>query len=654
MCMLLPFLLSSISIRRTKTCVNSSKLKNTMAFHELVEGECGVPSSLIRLTSHFVKDHGFKEEGIHRPFIPPESFQATDSEQLVKQFIEETSCPQTFRMDNLLQEMREIDQNIQPPVAAPGVVKELTGLDTSWANQYLESGRHFDEHHTDDIWNTPVIKNKQIPIIQAQETHEFGLDPKWAEEYLEHSIDSVENNIPKHEVAETIENNENSNLVYSKFMKFMRQEGEVPIKNVELSLPDSNNTDVNWTKEYVNQKSNQNISENSNDENKILNQVEEDLSVAGTWIDEFVKENIFSADVENYESTFWTRLQNEWDKISSSDDISTVHPWISEYEAYYDPFKDYAFHNENPMKNLPDALEEGIKRLNAGDLPSAVLCFEAAVQQDENNSEAWLLLGKTQAENEQDPLAISALKRCLKLDPLNGTALMALAVSYTNESYQKQACLTLKEWLLKNEKYKHLSVSKTVTEHNPRSSVSTILFDDVHKEVQKLYIQAARMIPRDQIDADVQCGLGVLFNLSSEYDKAADCFQAALQVRPDDSRLWNRLGATLANGQRSEEAINAYHRALELSPGFIRARYNLGISCVNLGAYKEAGEHLLTALNQQAAGRGVQGEYIAPKAMSNTIWSTLRLVLSLMHKYHLNEAIENRDLSKLNKEFEIV
>ncbi|XP_063986164.1 peroxisomal targeting signal 1 receptor [Diachasmimorpha longicaudata] len=609
-----------------------------MALRELVEGDCGGPGPLAGFASHLVQDRGFREEGIGHPREVP--LERATADQLVDEFLEGrgNAHPGTFRMNTILQQVQEIDHGMQHPLPPPSMFKEQ---DSEWANQFLNTRTEFFTTNADQIWS-----ENALPRLPLPESNELGLGVQWAEDYFEHTLETSKKDEEKlKSLDDTI--TENPNIAYSKFMKFMHQEGDITSDVTEHNSASALSS--KWSQEFAEQKEEAEKSLGNLD--GVLNKVEEELAVAGSWTNEFLK-SPGNVGTDTYESSFWSKFEGEWDKAAKSH-ITDPHPWLSDYESYYDPFKDYKFKEDNPMKDVPDALEQGKSRLEAGDLPSAVLCFEAAVQQNEENPEAWFLLGKTQAENEQDPLAIAALKKSLTLDTSNASALMTLAVSYTNESYQNQACLTLKEWLLKNEKYRHLLVRRNSTENAPKSSVSTILFDDVHNEVKDLFIQAARMNPTEGIDADVQSGLGVLFNLSSEYDKATDCFRAALQVRPDDSRLWNRLGATLANGQRSEEAVDAYSRALELSPGFIRARYNLGISCINLGAYKEAAEHLLTALNQQAAGRGVQGENNAPHAMSETIWSTLRLVVSLMHKYHLTEAVEKWNLAKLNEEFEI-
>lgn len=126
-------------------------------------------------------------------------------------------------------------------------------------------------------------------------------------------------------------------------------------------------------------------------------------------------------------------------------------------------------------------------------------------------------------------------------------------------------------------------------------------------------------------------------------------------VQPDNAKIWNRLGASLANGNRSTEAVEAYQRALEIRPGFIRARYNVGIICINLKAYREAVEHFLVALNHQASSRNRSGLNVdlTSNQMSDTIWSTLRMAISLMGRHDMQPAIDNRDLGALNKGFEV-
>jgi len=46
-----------------------------------------------------------------------------------------------------------------------------------------------------------------------------------------------------------------------------------------------------------------------------------------------------------------------------------------------------------------------------------------------------------------------------------------------------------------------------------------------------------------------------------------------------DYVLWNRLGSSLSNGSKPEEALGAYREALQLRPSYTRAIYNVGVAC---------------------------------------------------------------------------
>ncbi|KAJ2794430.1 hypothetical protein H4R20_006226, partial [Coemansia guatemalensis] len=163
-------------------------------------------------------------------------------------------------------------------------------------------------------------------------------------------------------------------------------------------------------------------------------------------------------------------------------------------------------------------------------------------------------------------------------------------------------------------------------------------------------------------DADVQVALGVLFNISAEYEKAVDCFKAALSKRPDDYILWNRLGATQAHVGSNKEATAAYFRALELHPSFIRARYNMSLASTNMGQHREAAENCLIALSLQqrdmdavdnkGKAANMDAAHMMPAGgMSATIWNALQLSMYMLGEPKLAEACERQDLDAFRTKF---
>ncbi|XP_055379937.1 peroxisomal targeting signal 1 receptor [Condylostylus longicornis] len=573
-----------------------------MDLRNLLEGDCGGANPLIQLGSHFTRDAAYRDEGFSQHANTGPFNTAGAQDEMVKEFLGQvSSVPQTFHMDNLLQEMRAIEaQNLhQSIVKAPKVINEVTGqpdISSNWANDFKQN-------------------NYKPAIPQSLENN-----------YNQPSYSGMIAQGPRSMPA--LFNNSNNlfmnRMAYSN--QFAKHENELFGEKHEQSS-DKVEAFFAPTKEEL---QSANTSEN--------------------WLDDFQKNKQEEAEkAESYYDKFWTKLQQDWNDMAEYDN----YPWLSQ-GADFDPYKEYEFFADNPMSNIENPLEKGKEFLKQGDIPTAVLCFEAAVKQEPENVEAWELLGLSQAENEMDPQAITALRKSLDINPNNKTVLMALAVSYTNESLQSQALNMLAKWLHINPKYSNLVPANLL--ENGNSITNSLIGPNALKDMQNLFLEAVKQ-NQTTVDPEIQEALGVLFNLSSEYDKAADCFQAALSSNPNSSKTWNRLGASFANGNRSVEAVDAYKQALEIQPGFIRARYNVGIICMNLKAYKEAAEHLLTALNMQASSLSRSGlsENVTSRVspMSEVIWSTLRMVFALMGRDDLKKAAHSRDLECLNHEIKV-
>ncbi|KZV74433.1 TPR-like protein [Peniophora sp. CONT] len=330
-------------------------------------------------------------------------------------------------------------------------------------------------------------------------------------------------------------------------------------------------------------------------------------------------------DEESKEGGEWGRLQADWEAFEAT--TTGVRAVGAEGQGY-------AFQANNPYLQGWSTRTHALHGRPTQAFLESMLQLEAAVQREPTNARAWFDLGVKQQENERESLALSALRRAVGLDPEHLPAWLALATASTNEGLRGETVRAVREWIVCNERY-----SGVVAAHGgPGETMESVV---------QCLIAIARAGGAD-VDADVQVALGVLLNADEDYEKARDCFHAALGVRPDDWVLYNRVGATLANSGGSENATAFYYRALELNPAYIRARFNLGISCINLGRYTEAAQHILDALVLQD-GDGVAGADTRG-VTSSSLWDSLRTTCLHMKRIDWAAYCDHRDLDGIRRE----
>lgn len=604
-------------------------------FSNLVDGgaECSGANPMKDLMKQFNRDTSLEQDrAITREdqLKPREAFhqaanQNPTSDEFIDAFVNENPPSQIndpFNMNEVASELQLIERP------------------NHWTQEFLHHDQVPDFHQFDQVYQSALHTQRHIPQSHLVQDH-FPHVPdqvfedafrqaeqiNWIEEYQQKPV-TADNKLKSGELK--IDGDrviaDSSATAGSNWATEFEQRIDDYIDRSGLQTDPTAGTI--WTEEYAKTIEKDWAEEFMEDEQN--QHLERDLHSSeplNDWLQEYeakMKELNFPVDEE------WEKMQKEWNQQSSMDHVQSIDP----------AYQEYLFQSNNPYLNASiSEIDRSASSLD--DLRNSILALEAKVQLQPEDAVSWYLLGLRQQENECEASAIAALRKSVALQPDALDAWIALAVSYTNENCRADAYDALENWLSKHPTYSSIQQAQSSGKDRLESLVNALL-------------NTISLNPPDSFDPDVQISLGILFNISQEYDKAVDCFKTALSKRPNDYMLWNKLGATLANSSDPSNAIKAYFNALEINPTYIRVRYNLAISSIHLNQYREAAEHLLGALSLQKTNfpSSSNSDGTSSSLMSQNIWDTLRMTLYMLNRNDLVTSCDDQNLDAFRQHFD--
>lgn len=223
--------------------------------------------------------------------------------------------------------------------------------------------------------------------------------------------------------------------------------------------------------------------------------------------------------------------------------------------------------------------------------------LKAAIALSPNYADLHYHLGCAYLDHSRPELAEGPLRRAIAINPRYARAHLYLGVALAAQG-------RIQEGLRSAETATALDAALR-QELLPDARVALNSGD--HEEAVALL---RRMAETENDDAFFHAQLAQDLYRRGMLDAAADEYRQALALRPEYADLRNRLGITLYDAQRNEEALVEFERALAINPRYTEARLNYGLALLRLERLQEAQQAFVTVLELEPEHREAQ-EHLA-------------------------------------------
>lgn len=187
--------------------------------------------------------------------------------------------------------------------------------------------------------------------------------------------------------------------------------------------------------------------------------------------------------------------------------------------------------------------EQAWTLVEANRLAEARVLFLRLCEIDENDAEAWMMLGTLHGESGEIELAVRYLERAIDIDPGYADAYFNLSKIQLKQGQIEQA----------------LTSCKSAVEYDPE------------------YAEAWQW-------------LGAIYGQLEDFVEAENCSRKSIDLAPGNSSAYVNLGQSLQNQFKLEEAASCYRNALELDNGLADVWLRLGELSMQLKHFAQAEE----------------------------------------------------------------